>query len=343
MVGALERPAVAAPDADHVRPVPADVDEGAQLQLLVAKDEDRDREAVPVDRRREVVADVAHLGHDADDLPGGPEDELVLELGDAGVGVEGRRQGGALGEDPVDLVGVDPASRGRAGSLRGLKLIITAPVSQKERAGAGRPGTRSSQATGDINCSRQSTTSADKARKTPARSETAPPPPEAIAFQSCSTSTGPSGRTASWRCSGDVVAEPLDDAMESEIVAVPTRGVERWLTQELSGRLGVTPGRHDGVCANIDFPFPGSVVGAALALAGGVDPRADPWSPARAVWPLLQVVDDAIERAVARPARRPPAQLGAGRRDRVASRASATSPTSTTATASTAPPCSVHG
>ena len=32
---------------------------------------------------------------------------------------------------------------------------------------------------------------------------------------------------------GAVVAEPLDDAMAAEVVSVPTRGVERWLTQRL--------------------------------------------------------------------------------------------------------------
>jgi exodeoxyribonuclease V gamma subunit len=89
----------------------------------------------------------------------------------------------------------------------------------------------------------------------------------------------------------DLVAEPLDDAMEAEVVAVPTRGVERWLTQQLSAHLGTSPGRHDGVCANIDFPFPGTVINAALALGGGIDPRADPWAPERSVWPLLEVVD----------------------------------------------------
>jgi exodeoxyribonuclease V gamma subunit len=89
----------------------------------------------------------------------------------------------------------------------------------------------------------------------------------------------------------ELVGDPLDDAMEAEVVAVPTRGVERWLIQQLSAHLGATQGRNDGVCANIDFPFPGSVIGAALALGGGIDPRADPWSPERSVWPLIEVVD----------------------------------------------------
>jgi exodeoxyribonuclease V gamma subunit len=88
-----------------------------------------------------------------------------------------------------------------------------------------------------------------------------------------------------------VLAAPLDDPMQPEVVSVPTRGVERWLTQRLSHRLGVSQGREDGVCANVDFPFPGRLVGDALAAATGVDRDADPWRPERAVWPLVDVLE----------------------------------------------------
>jgi exodeoxyribonuclease V gamma subunit len=91
---------------------------------------------------------------------------------------------------------------------------------------------------------------------------------------------------------GEVVSPPLDDAFQAEIVAVPTRGVERWLAQRLSAVLGTSAGRTDGVCANVDFPFPGTLLGAAVAAATGVDPETDPWQPARAVWPLLELVDE---------------------------------------------------
>ncbi len=93
---------------------------------------------------------------------------------------------------------------------------------------------------------------------------------------------------------GAVVVDPLDDPMAPEVVAVPTRGVERWLTQRLSGRLGATPGRADGVCANIDFPYPAALVGGAVAAATGVERDADPWLAARSVWPLLEVIDASL-------------------------------------------------
>ena len=89
----------------------------------------------------------------------------------------------------------------------------------------------------------------------------------------------------------DVVADPLPDPFSAEVVAVPTRGVERWLTHRIAGRVGTTPGRADGVCANVEFPFPGRLVGDVLAVATGVDRQEDPWRPERLVWPLLDVID----------------------------------------------------
>ncbi len=88
---------------------------------------------------------------------------------------------------------------------------------------------------------------------------------------------------------------PPADPFAAEIVAVPTRGMERWLTQRMSTHLGATEGRRDGVCANIDFPFPGRLLGRALATASGVDPDEDPWAPERLVWPLLQTVDECLD------------------------------------------------
>jgi exodeoxyribonuclease V gamma subunit len=88
---------------------------------------------------------------------------------------------------------------------------------------------------------------------------------------------------------------PLTDPFASEVVAVPTRGIERWLSQRLSTRLGATADRFDGVCANIEFPFPGRLVLGALASVTGLDRDDDPWPAERSVWPLLEVVDQCLE------------------------------------------------
>ncbi|MCP9491019.1 MAG: exodeoxyribonuclease V subunit gamma [Solirubrobacteraceae bacterium MAG38_C4-C5] len=93
---------------------------------------------------------------------------------------------------------------------------------------------------------------------------------------------------------GALLAEPQPDPFAPEVVAVPTRGMERWLTQRLSGVLGTTAGRTDGVCANVAFPSPHQVVTGAIAAASGIDPQCDPWVAERMVWPLLEVVDGCL-------------------------------------------------
>ena len=62
----------------------------------------------------------------------------------------------------------------------------------------------------------------------------------------------------------------------------------------MSGRPGAGPGRADGICAGVDFPFPHRLLGDAVAAASGVDPEHDPWLPERATWPLLDVVAGAL-------------------------------------------------
>ncbi|WP_228001191.1 exodeoxyribonuclease V subunit gamma [Nocardia australiensis] len=90
-----------------------------------------------------------------------------------------------------------------------------------------------------------------------------------------------------------LLAAPLDDPFAAEVVAVPAKGVERWLTQRLSTVLGVGSAR-DGVAANIEFPSPAGLVAEVLAAASGVRPPEDPWAPQRVVWTLLRVLDSVV-------------------------------------------------
>ena len=92
------------------------------------------------------------------------------------------------------------------------------------------------------------------------------------------------------RALAGLLREPLPDPFAPEVIAVPTRGMERWLTQRLSGCLGAGDGRTDGICANVEFPSPRRLAADAVAAASGIDPEADPWLAEHAVWPLLDGV-----------------------------------------------------
>jgi exodeoxyribonuclease V gamma subunit len=88
---------------------------------------------------------------------------------------------------------------------------------------------------------------------------------------------------------GALLSEPLDDPFAMELILVPARGVERWLSQRLSHVLG-RGAAADGVCAGVEFRNPYSLI---AEITGTADD--DPWAPDAMVWPLLEVVDDSLE------------------------------------------------
>ena len=75
---------------------------------------------------------------------------------------------------------------------------------------------------------------------------------------------------------GEVLGDPLDDPFATEIVSVPTRGVERWLAQRLSHRLGTSTGRGDGSAPGSSFPSPRGWSPPPRRAADGSDPSAEP-------------------------------------------------------------------
>ncbi|HEX6255664.1 MAG TPA: exodeoxyribonuclease V subunit gamma [Euzebyales bacterium] len=110
----------------------------------------------------------------------------------------------------------------------------------------------------------------------------------------------------------DVLREPLADPLATEVVAVPSQGIERWISQELSRRLGGGALGADGVCANVAFPFPGRLIRNAVAAGSGIDPEDDPWLPGPLTWPLLAIVDEDPKAPMLGPLR---AHVGAPRGD----------------------------
>jgi exodeoxyribonuclease V gamma subunit len=88
---------------------------------------------------------------------------------------------------------------------------------------------------------------------------------------------------------GALLSDPLDDPFAEELVIVPAKGVERWLSQRLSHILGRGNGQ-DGVCAGISFRNPRSLI---AEITGTADD--DPWHPDTLVWPLLDVIDESCD------------------------------------------------
>jgi len=88
---------------------------------------------------------------------------------------------------------------------------------------------------------------------------------------------------------GALLSDPLPDPFAEELVIVPAKGVERWLSQRLSHLLGRGDGA-DGVCAGIAFRNPQSLI---AEITGTVDD--DLWSPDAMVWPLLDVIDGSLD------------------------------------------------
>ncbi|MFC3962854.1 exodeoxyribonuclease V subunit gamma [Nocardia jiangsuensis] len=91
------------------------------------------------------------------------------------------------------------------------------------------------------------------------------------------------------------LASPPADPFAAEVVAVPAKGIERWLAQRLSGVLGTSgPGAADGIAAAIRFPSPAALVTECLAAASGLAAADDPWERDRVVWALLRVLDGVL-------------------------------------------------
>jgi exodeoxyribonuclease V gamma subunit len=89
---------------------------------------------------------------------------------------------------------------------------------------------------------------------------------------------------------GAVLATPGADPFEPETVAVPTKGVERWLAQQLGHVLGAVDGA--GVCANVHFPPYARLLDEAAAAAhDGYAAAVEAWSAQRSVWALMRVID----------------------------------------------------
>lgn len=88
-----------------------------------------------------------------------------------------------------------------------------------------------------------------------------------------------------------LLATPPDDPFARDVVVVAATGVERWLAQRLSHRLGSSEAAGaGGICAGVDFLRPRHLI---TEVAGRVDD--DPWSPSRLTWSVLAILDAELD------------------------------------------------
>jgi len=89
----------------------------------------------------------------------------------------------------------------------------------------------------------------------------------------------------------DQLAQPLADPFATEVVAVPTRGIERWLTQRIASELGARD-VGDGVCANVAFPSPGRLVFDILRRVPELEASVAAWEGGALVGRVLEALDE---------------------------------------------------
>jgi len=92
----------------------------------------------------------------------------------------------------------------------------------------------------------------------------------------------------------DVLAEtlrtPLADPLMREVILVQSRGMQRWVSMELA--------RRQGVCANVDFPFPNRFVDDVFRSFLKDLPEESPFEPENLTWKVMGVLPDCLEKRV---------------------------------------------
>ena len=103
-------------------------------------------------------------------------------------------------------------------------------------------------------------------------------------------------RVASARALVDDLSDQLSnqhsDPFASEIVCIDNPGMTRWVTGQLSRRLGAS-GSADGICAGVTFTSLSRLVEEQTRDLVGIDVHDDPWTPRRLTASILTTMRDA--------------------------------------------------
>ena len=83
-----------------------------------------------------------------------------------------------------------------------------------------------------------------------------------------------------------VLGVPLSSPFDPEVIVVQSRGMERWISMELA--------RRQGVCANVQFPFPNTFIYNALQKAFPDISAETPFDPRILTWRIMEILPSLI-------------------------------------------------
>src|SRR4030042_6100000 len=86
---------------------------------------------------------------------------------------------------------------------------------------------------------------------------------------------------------GEVLSGSLSSPLQSEIIVVQSKGMERWVSMELA--------RHHGICANIQFPFPNHFVYRIFREVIPDIEEKSPFDPEILAWKVMQILPTCLE------------------------------------------------
>jgi len=92
----------------------------------------------------------------------------------------------------------------------------------------------------------------------------------------------------------DRLVESPGDPFAPELVSVPSRGIERWLTQRIASGLAER-GAGDGICANIEFPTPRDLVHRVLSTSPLLAASVRAWEGPDLLASILGIIDSNID------------------------------------------------
>lgn len=90
----------------------------------------------------------------------------------------------------------------------------------------------------------------------------------------------------------EAMAVAPEDPLATEVIVVPTRGIERWVSQSLA-TIPVGGRPAPGITANVDFRSPRRFFAQVLETVVGSDDH--PWRRTKVTWSVLSVLDDFID------------------------------------------------